>query len=196
MIKLTADIIFKAIARSVFPGILFLMLLSSCHNDQKDIDMLTGKNSLQVDRGTDVTIIYSENGKVRGRLFAKEYIHNTQAKPPYMDMSKGLKIEMFDDSLKVTSTLTARYGRYYETRKNVLIRDSVVFVNVRGERLDTQELVWNQSAQKFFTEKPVRITTPTQVLYGDGLEANQDFSDYQISNPRSTVRVQKNELPR
>lgn len=157
--------------------------------------MLTGKSSLQVDRGTDVTILYSENGKVRGRLFAKEYIHNTQAKPPYMDMNKGLKIEMFNDSLQVTSTLTARYGRYYESQNNVLIRDSVVIVNSKGDQLNTQELVWNQAAKKFFTEKAVKITTPTQVMYGDGLESNQDFSDYQITNPKGAVQVQKNELP-
>lgn len=186
---------FIAIARSVFPGILFLLLLASCHNDQKEIDELTGKSALQVDKGTDVTIIYSENGKVRGRLFAKEYIHNTQARPPYMDMNKGLKIEMFDDSLKVTTTLTARYGRYYETQNNVLIRDSVVIINAKGEKLNTDELVWNQSVQKFFTEKPVRITTPTQVMYGNGLESNQDFTEYEITNPTGMVQVQKNELP-
>lgn len=185
----------KTIARSVLPGILFLTLLASCHNDQKEIDMLTNRTALQVDRGTDVTILYSENGKVRGRMYAKEYIHNTQAKPPYMDMSKGLKIEMFDDSLKVTSTLTARYGRYYEAQNNVLIRDSVVIVNAKGERLETQELVWNQSVKKFFTEKPVRITTPTQVVYGKGLESNQDFTEYEITHPTGMVQVQKSELP-
>ena len=69
MIKPATYKLCKTIARSIFPGILFLTLLASCHNDQKDIDMLTGKSSLQVDRGTDVTILYSENGKVRGRLF-------------------------------------------------------------------------------------------------------------------------------
>lgn len=184
------------ITRSVYPGLLFvLVMLAACRNDPKEIDRLVTKQTPQEDRAEDVTILYSEHGKLKARLFAKEFIRNEVAKPPFTDMKKGLKVEFFNDSLKIESVLTARYARYYEKQENVLIRDSIVVVNKKGERLNTEELIWNQSIRKFYTEKFVRITTPTQVMFGDGLEANEDFSWYEIKNPKGIVQVNKSEVP-
>ncbi|MBW7914090.1 MAG: LPS export ABC transporter periplasmic protein LptC [Taibaiella sp.] len=169
--------------------------LAACKNDPKEINALVGKQSLQEDKAEEVTIIYSEHGNSRIRMFATEFVRNEIAKPPYVDMRKGLKVEFFDDSMRVESTLTAMYARWYEGKGNVLIRDSVVVVNKKGETLRTEELIWNQNVRKFYTEKFVRINTPDQVMYGDGLEANEDFSWYRIKNPKGTVRVNKEEMP-
>lgn len=185
--------IFK-IARLLLPGIL-LFVLPSCHNSAKEINEVVNKATMQEDKGYGVTILYSQDGKVKVKLYATEFVRNEYAKPPYVDMKKGLKMESFNDSGLVESTLTARYARYYEQQQNILIRDSIVIVNKRGEQLNTEELVWNQQMQKLFTEKFVRITTPTQVIYGDGLEANQDFTWYKITNIKGVIDVDKKEIP-
>lgn len=178
----------------VLQGILFLLLLS-CSNKTKDIKDLMSKSALQEDKAYGVTIIYSESAKIKARLFANEFIHNEAAKPPYYDAKKGLRMEFYNDSTMVESTLTARYARYYEQEGNILIRDSIIVVNKKGEELRTEELVYNQKLKKFYTEKQVRITTPTQVLYGDGLEANEDFSWYEIKNIKGMFAVDKSSVP-
>lgn len=177
------------------PGILFLVLFAACKNDPKEIDALVTKGAQQEDKAEEVTILYSDNGHMKMRLFAKEFVKNDVAKPPYTDMRKGIRVEFYDDSMNVESTLTARYARYYEKQGNILIRDSIVIVNKKGEKLNTEELVWNQSAKKLFTEKFVKITTASQVMYGDGLEANEDFTWYRILNPKGIVSVNKSEMP-
>lgn len=184
----------------VISSILFAALLvlsvSGCKNDPEEINALVNKQSMQEDRADEVTIIYSERGKSKIRMYATEFIRNEVAKPPFVDMRKGLKVEFFEDSSdNVESTLTALYARWYEGKGNVLIRDSVVVVNKKGETLRTEELIWNQNLRKFYTEKFVRINTPDQVMYGDGLEANEDFSWYRIKNPKGVVRVDKEEMP-
>lgn len=182
--------------RSLLPGFVFLMLLYvSCKNDPKEIDRLVNKSTIQEDVAHDVTIIFSKNGKTSARLYAKEFVRNEVAKPPFTDLKKGIKMEFFNDSLRVESTLTALYARYYEKQGNILIRDSIVVVNKKGERLQTQELIYNQSIKKFYTEKFVRIHTPTQVMFGDGLEANEDFTWYEIKHPKGIMQVDKTELP-
>jgi LPS export ABC transporter protein LptC len=183
------------ITRIIFPGVLFLLVLAACRNDPKEIDKLVGKGSMQEDKAYDVTILYSESGHTKARLYSKEFVRNEVAKPPFVDMKKGLKVEFFDDSLRVNSILTARYARWYEKQGNILIRDSIVVVNKKGEKLNTEELVWHQGIRRFYTEKFVRITTPTQVMFGDGLEANEDFTWYEIKNPKGVVRVNKSEVP-
>lgn len=184
------------LTRTYMPGILLFAILTGCKNDPKEISALVSKGAQQEDKAEDVTILYSDNGNVKMKLYAREFVKNDAAKPPYTDMRKGLKVEFYGaDSMKVESTLTARYARYYEKQGNILIRDSIVIVNKKGEQLNTEELVWNQSAKKLFTEKFVKITTPTQVMYGDGLEANEDFTWYRILNPKGIVAVDKKEIP-
>jgi LPS export ABC transporter protein LptC len=174
---------------------MLLLLAASCRNKMEDIQALVGKSVMQEDRAYDVTILYSEDGQVKARLFSREFIRNETSNPPFTDMQRGLKVEFFNDTLEVESTLTAKYARYYEQQGNVLIRDSVVVVNKKGDRLETEELIWNQNVQKFYTEKPVAITTATQTMWGDGLEANQDFSWYQIKSLRGTMLVEKDQVP-
>jgi len=168
---------------------------TSCNNSMQEINDLTNRSRVGADLGKDVTVLYSLKGKVKARLFAHTFLRNEKADPPYVEMRDGLRADFFDDSTNIKSTVTARYGRYYEKQGNVLLRDSVHVVNDKGEQLDTQELVWNDQMQEFFTEKPVRITTATQVLFGDGLVASQDFSSYQITNIRGSVQIQKSQLP-
>lgn len=171
------------------------LTVGACSNKTDDIQELVGKNAAHEDKATDVTIVISEDGHIKATISAKEFIRNQKAKPPYTDMKNNLKVEFFDDSARVESTLTARYARFYEQQNNILIRDSVVVVNKKGEQLETEELVWNQKLKKCYTEKFVRITTPTQVMFGDGLEANQDFTWYQIKNIKGVFQVEKEEVP-
>ena len=110
-------------------------------------------------------------------------------------MKDGLRVDFFDNLSNITSTLTAKYGRYFESKGNVLVKDSVVVRNDKGETLHTEELIWNEKMGKFFTDKQVKVNTPTQIIFGDGLEANQDFSVYEIKNVKGTILVDKNRVP-
>jgi LPS export ABC transporter protein LptC len=185
---------FRTIARIIIPGVLFCSV-ASCKNDPNDIRALTSRTNMQEDRAEDVTFIYSKDGKIKMRVSARQFVRNQSAKPPYIDMNINLKAVFYDDSGNVENVLTADSCRYYELQGNVLVWDSVKIVSTKGQQLNTSELVWNQSIQKFFTEKPVRITTPTEVFYGDGMEANSDFSWYQITKPKGTVQIKKGEMP-
>ena len=190
--RYSADII----ARKLFPGILFVLASAACKNDPAQIRALTGKPYLQEDRATNVTAIYSQEGKVSMRLFAKDFVRNEHAKRPYIDMNKGLKVEFYDDSGKLSDVLTADSSRYYDVQGDIIVWDSVQIVSKKGEMLNTEELIWNEKIQKFFTEKPVKITTSTEIMYGDGMEANRDFTWYKITHPKGVVKVNKEELPK
>jgi LPS export ABC transporter protein LptC len=186
---------FNTITRIFIPGVLFCAL-GACNNNPDDIRALTSRGSKELDRAEDVTLIYSKDGKIKSRLFAHEFIKNDNAKPPYIDMNHSLKAEFYDDSGRVENVLTADSSRYYIAEGNVIVWDSVQIISKKGEQLNTSELIWNERIQKFYNnEKPVRITTATEILQGNGLEANSDFTWYRIISPKGTVQVNKGELP-
>ncbi|WP_118975497.1 LPS export ABC transporter periplasmic protein LptC [Taibaiella koreensis] len=172
-----------------------LLSLASCEND---LSKLPGKNNLKDldnDRASDVTFVYSEEGKVKAKLYTKEFIGNENARPPYIDFLKGVKMDMFDDKLQVESTITARTARYYTRDENVIARDSVVVINRKGEKLQTEELIWNKKLERFYTDKFVRITKDDQISYGSGLEATQDLTYVKIKNQRGTIPVANSDFP-
>ncbi|WP_158605946.1 LPS export ABC transporter periplasmic protein LptC [Taibaiella sp. KBW10] len=153
------------------------------------------KDELTIDRADSVTVIISKDGHTKARLRTKEFVQNEEAKPPYLDMNKGLKVEFYDDSLNIESTLTAKTARFYTANNNILVQDSVFVINNKGEKLLTEQMVWNNELQKFYTQKQVQIIRGTSVTYGTGLEANKDFSWIRIFNQRGTIPVEKDQMP-
>jgi LPS export ABC transporter protein LptC len=186
-------------ARFIFSGILFWGLISSssCKNTNEEIENLTGSSKAhQLDKAKDVTMYYSDKGQLKAVIFAKEFIRNEAAKPAYADIKKDLKVDFYNDSLQIESTLTAKSARIFEVEGNVIVRENVCVVNKKGERLNTEELVWNQKLDKFYTDKEVTITTPpNQVMVGQGLEANADFSWYKINNLKGKINVDGKDIP-
>lgn len=161
----------------------------------KNIRETVNKNLIQNERGEGVSIIYSNHGITKARLQTKTFDHQQSREPFFFEMKKGLKVEFFDDSLQIQSTLTAKYGKYFEKEGNMIVKDSVVVYNHRKEQLETEELMWQEKQQKFHSDKFVKITTPTQVIYGDGLESNQNFTEYKIINVKGIIGIKKENLP-
>lgn len=185
----------KKVFLSILLPVVAACILPSCTNDPETIRALTGGPRSQEDRAHGVTFLYSQEGDMKMRIYAHEFIRNNNPKRPYVDMNKGLKMEFFNDSGEIEDVLTADSSRYYETQRDFIVWDSVQIVSKKGERLNTDELIWNEKAQKFFTEKAVTITTANEVLYGDGMEANRDFTWYRILRPKGTLQVEKGEVP-
>ncbi|MCF6401656.1 LPS export ABC transporter periplasmic protein LptC [Chitinophaga filiformis] len=176
----------RIIARIAF--VFSLLAMVSCENDMNAI-MNLDKSTTAVEEGKDIESMYSQTGRVKAKLTAPMMLRHL--KPPvYVEFSKGLKVLFYNDSLDVESTLTARYGKYFENDANIFLRDHVVVINKKGERLDCEELNWDSKLQKFLSNKPVRISTVTDTLYGTGLESNQDFSDYTILHPSGPFIIQ------
>jgi LPS export ABC transporter protein LptC len=165
-----------------------LVTIVACENDINAI-MNLDKKVTAVEEGKDIESMYSQTGRVKAKLTAPLMLRHL--KPPvYVEFSKGLKVLFYNDSLGIESTLTARYGKYFENDANIFLKDHVVVINKKGERLDCEELNWDSKLQKFLSGKPVRISTPTDTLYGTGLESNQDFSDYTILHPSGPFIIQ------
>jgi LPS export ABC transporter protein LptC len=166
----------------------------ACNSKMQKVNEKIDKSLLDNENADSVTLFYSNNGHTKARLSSKTFTHVLNGKPPYVDMTNGLKVQFYGDNDSATSILTAQRGRYFEGNNNILVRDSVVVKNNKHEELHTDELIWNEAKQIFYTEKQVTIYTPTQIIKGNGMEANQDFTYYKIINPTGIIAVAKGKL--
>lgn len=169
-------------------AIVCVILFNACENDIQTINKIATKQEVQIETGTDIEILYSSDAIIKAKLKApqlKRYI----VKNPYTEFDKGLIAFFYDDSSKQISKLTAGYGRVNEKDNTMIVRDSVEVLSVKNEKLNTEELSWNSKTRKIFTDKFVKIQTADEIIYGDGLEANEDLTNYKIKKIRGTVSL-------
>ena len=86
------------------------------------------------------------------------------------------------------------YGIRYEREELVFIKDSVVVENLKTkETLFTETLYWNQKTKKIYTRNDVKIVSPDKVIFGDSLNANEDFTQRVIYGMRATLEIEDEE---
>lgn len=91
----------------------------------------------------------------------------------------------------VRSVLTAKMATRYQEEGKIIARDSVVLTTIKQEKLETEELIWDEKTAKIHTDKFVKVTQPGEVIYGFGLEAEQDFSYWKILVPKGRIKVEQ-----
>ena len=187
-----------ALAHKAIAGIVCVLFLFSCENDENVVKGLTSK-SLGVEEAIKVDINYTLAGNAKAKLLSPLMLR-VQDTVPYVEFPKTLHVDFYNELTVVESRLDARYGKYMESQSRVLLRDSVRFIGLKdGDTLYCDELFWdrNRPVYQFYTNKPVQIRTKSQIIYGeDGFETNQDFSEKLIKKPRnSIIKVPTSQFP-
>ena len=163
----------------LFAFCLLWFMLSSCENKQEEIDQWTKNINLR-EEATTVESFLSQGGQIKAKLTAP-LMYRYQKDTVYTEFPNTLHVDFYGDSLQTESWLTAMYGIYYDNLNKVFLRDSVTVINIEGDTLRTPELWWDQSAGKFYTDKPARLDGPDKHLIGtQGLEATQDLRSIQF----------------
>lgn len=170
--------------------ILCCLFFVACENSEEEINALTTKR-IAVEEAKFIESYLSQGGKMRARLTAP-VMNRYQTDSPYIEFPNTLHVDFFKDSLlKVESQLDAKYGRYKESDNKVFLRDSVIVFNDKKDTLKCQELWWDQNLEKFYTDKPVQIHQPDKIIFGTGLEADQSFTWWVITQVTGELLVPK-----
>lgn len=145
----------------------------------------------------------SLEAKVKGKLTAPYMLRFPRTDSPYTEFPRTLHVDFFQDSVRrdqtpvIESKLDARYGKYLQNQDKVYLRDSVVVKNIlTGDTVHCQELWWDQHTETFTTDKPVRINTKDKILFGTGMEADQNFRWYRIHHLTGTILTAGNNIPK
>lgn len=160
----------------------------SCENDLDKVKLYSKGKITPTESAKNIKILYSDSAKVQVELTAPVFNH-FETENPYIEMPKGLLAIFYDDKLEVKSRLKADYGVRFINEMKMEARKNVVVVNQKGETLNTEHLIWDESKQKLYSDEFVKITTKDEIIFGNGFEANQDFSKYKIFNIKGTISL-------
>lgn len=167
--------------------------LSSCgEDDLKKAATLSRKISLDTTRTTGVEIIYSDSAKVKAKGFAPVLDKITPSSGAILqEMPKGVKIEFLNDSLKVKGSITSDYAIIKDTEKLTIFKRNVIVVN-ENLTFNTEELIWDQNKQMFFSPKGVVTQPDGSFANAENFSAPQDFSYYKTGSGYGETYVKEN----
>ena len=195
----------------------FLLLLTAvigftgCEDKAKNTAVSRGPHLIPPEEADSVVSYLSEGGmdkgvledKIKGKLTAPYMRRFQRSDSPYAEFPRTLHVDFYQDSVTmnqkpvIESKLDALYGKYLSAQNKVYLRDSVVVRNVlKGDTVHCQDLWWDNKTERFSTDKPVRIYTKDKVLFGTGMDADQNFRWYNIRKLTGVVLTSGNNIPK
>jgi LPS export ABC transporter protein LptC len=173
------------------------MLFPSCENDIETINALTSELDIPDQTGYDVEIAYYDSGRLQGRIITPEVNRYDRVDHPYIEFPKGMEVQFYNDSDRAESFIHAKYAIYYQDTHIWEARNEVVAENrTTHEKLETEQLFWDEDKKIIYSEKYSVITNSDGVFVGQaGFDANQDLTNWTLRRSRGTANVKEESPP-
>lgn len=186
--------VLSALALRTFIVLTVLVFFTGCENSREEIEQLTYETiELPASTSKNVHLNYSDSAQIKIKLFAPVLDQYSTKDQPYDLMPEGLTIEFLDSLGNVEAQVIANHAIHYPKLNILELSNDVRVFNVDGDRLNSEHMVWNSKTQKITSDDFVKITTGDEIIYGDGFEANQDFTGYKISHIKGTISIDEEE---
>lgn len=178
------------------PGLILILAgLLSCKNDIETIQALTRETNHPDITGANIEMQYTDSGFLKGKIIAAEVLQYNKAEEPYYEFPKGMTAVFYDRAGNETSFIRAQYAIYYTKKEIWEGRKDVYGENkVTGEKIETEQIYWDQKEKRIYSEKFTRITREDGIHIGEyGFEAEEDLSPIQLRgySGRVTIRDQE-----
>ncbi|UYZ62218.1 LPS export ABC transporter periplasmic protein LptC [Hymenobacter weizhouensis] len=178
--------------------LLAVLLLPAAGCQKSDSDSVTKKVAYNgpIVETNNVLMLISDSARLRIRLTSplEQQFENGNIVYP-----KGVRLtSLAADGRTVASTIVGNYGKFEKEKNLYTLRGNVQVTNEQKQQtLSTEEAFFDKQKAQIYTQKDVavRVTTPTEVLTGRGLTANQDFSRYSILTPTGIFTLQNAPAP-
>ena len=173
---------------AVLVGAAFLF---GCENTPEQINQIVQTDTLPAETGTNVELIFSDSARVKLIISApvlERYVNDSNI----TEFPEGVTLKVYNKLGEIESTLNANYGRHFPDQKKLEVRDQVKVVNTEGHIMETEHLIWTEDDRMINSDEFVKINTGREIIYGEGLEAKEDFSKYRIKKIKGTITVDDN----
>lgn len=132
-----------------------------------------------------IETFYTDSSKLKIKVNSPKELEYESGDRYFPD---GIYMEFYDEQGKKSSYLKGKKARYFKDKDIYVVTEKVVVQNIgENKNLKTEELTWHPSKKQITSDKFVTITTPDEILTGDGLISNEDFSNYKILKPKATI---------
>jgi LPS export ABC transporter protein LptC len=172
---------------SLITLIIFIAGISFSCESRNDIvpksDLLTLPSLSAIDFET----VFTDSGQVQLVLSSPHMEDYDNKDLPYTEFKSGIKVDFFDKKGAHAGSVTSKYAKYTKTNNLWELRDSVVVLNDKNDKLETELLFWNQGTDLIYTDRFVKITNTDQIIQGFGFESDTHLQHRRIKKVSATI---------
>jgi LPS export ABC transporter protein LptC len=173
--------------KQVFTLILFFFL-AACKDKSTDT-LVVNRDQVGIERGKDVEIIYSDSARIKVRVTGPTMLYYTNRSDPKQVFTNGTKTYFYDDNQLEMGVLSGKYAIRDERKRQVIVRDSVVWESKTDGRLETSELIWDEATNTIKSTKFTKITRAKETITGYNFQTDDKLSRWQILAPRGEFQA-------
>lgn len=137
-----------------------------------------------INSAVNIHILHSDSAVHRSEVTAAKQLDFANGN---MEFPEGIEIKIFTAEGTLETTMTADRG-YFLRDQNLYRGEGNVQIHnlIKDQRLQTEEIFWNQAQKKIYTDKFVTIQERQTIFNGTGMEADDTFSNYQLKKVRDS----------
>ena len=124
-----------------FKRFFLLFILSSCTTNMNEIMELTINDDKPFETIEGVELTYSDSTIIKVKLVS-EKIERFSGEKNKIIFPKGLNVTFYSDGSAIQSTLSANYAIKHLKTNITEVKNNVILKNKKGEKLNTEHLIW------------------------------------------------------
>ncbi len=142
---------------------------------------------------TDVTTLISDSGYTRYKVVTPLWQMFEDADEPFWRFPEGIELEQYDHDMNPESNVICDSAVYLSRKRIWQLDGNVVMVNTLRDSFLTQQLFWDQTKRKMYTDSFIHIVRSDRTIEGYGFESDQNMLWYTVRKP--TAILPANSMP-
>ncbi|MEX0967619.1 MAG: LPS export ABC transporter periplasmic protein LptC [Bacteroidia bacterium] len=182
--------------KAAFPGLFYfsllglpLLLFSSCgSNDPGEVEAITKERNVPSETGRDIEMIYTDSGNLKAIMTAP-VMQKFLGENERIELPRGLLVNFYDENQEASGMLKGNYAIRFVNTNLTEVKNDVVVVNIEGDTLHTEHLIWEEDNDRLYSNEMVRVRTPKEIIISEGFESNLHFTNYKFFNITGTIEL-------
>lgn len=146
-------------------------------------------------RTEDVSTLISDSGYTRYKITSPVWNIFDDAQDPHWTFPDGLSLEQYDLAMKVAANMDCDSATYFSNKRLWRLDGNVVMVNVQRDSFLTQQLFWDQNANKLYSDSFIHIVKAKHIIEGYGFVSNQEMTQYSVNRPTAIIPINSENAP-
>ncbi|MCM1337528.1 MAG: LPS export ABC transporter periplasmic protein LptC [Candidatus Amulumruptor caecigallinarius] len=143
----------------------------------------------------EVETLISDSGITRYRIISPLWLVYDEAAEPYWSFPNTLRLEKFDDLMRIDATVECDSARYFKDRQLWRLDGNVRIANVLREKFLTEQLFWDQRNRKIYSDSFIHIEKTDRVIEGYGFISDEQMTNYTVHNVAGIFPVSEEATP-
>jgi len=153
---------------------LTLLILVSCESNFREVQKMGFSEFSPSGEADSINLKYTDSGRIKAVLISPKMLEFGMVEFPFTEFPKGIDLTLFDANGRKTF-VKANYAISYKGTDLIDLQGKVNIYNETGEKLETEQLYFDQKNEWFFTQKKFKFSSTKGVSYGEGIDFSKDF---------------------